>query len=121
MKTIKNLVMGSLFLLLFGSTLNAAPQQSSVEFKPDLEDIRIVQQQVIKFLSNKNFDLKGTVDLSIVLYLNEENEIVVLNVSTKNKELREFLLKNLNGKRFADNLDRKGYTYICPMRIRGAS
>ena len=110
--------MGTMFLALFGNALNAAPQETAIEFKPDIEDIRLVQEQVREFLSNKSYDLKGTVDVNLVLYLNQENEIVVLNVGTKDEKLKKFLIKNLNTKKFADDLDRRGYTYICPMRIK---
>ena len=121
MKTIKKLVMGTMFLVFFGNALNAAPQETAIEFKPDIEDIRVVQEQVRKFLNNKNYNLKGTVDVNVVLYLNDDNEIEILSVGTKDENLKQFLMKNLNTKRFADDVDRRGYTYICPMRIRGIS
>lgn len=121
MKTIQKMVMGFMFLALFGNVLNAAPQETAYEPKPDIEDVRLIQQQIKTLLMNKNFELRGTVDVSVVVYLNQENEMVVLNVNTKDEKLRKFFAKNINAQKFADDLDRRGYTYICPMRLRGIS
>lgn len=120
MKSIQRLLLGAIFVAL-SANLYAAPKKAVVEFKPGTEDIRIVQAEVRKLLENKNFDLKGIVDVTVVLYLNDDNEMMILNVGSKDQKLRQFLMKNLNRKKFADDQDRRGYTYICPMRLRGVS
>ena len=120
MKKIQKLIMGAIFLAV-SATASATPQETVPDFKPNSEDIRYVQAQVKEFLSNKKLSLREVVDLNVILYVNQENELVVLDLNSRDEKVMDFIMQNLNSKKFNDGLDRRGHTYICPIRIKTIS
>jgi hypothetical protein len=109
--------MKTLKLVLFaiaisaGSLLHAAPENS-----PETKDA--FNEEIQHLLKKIDIKIEEDVVAYVLLSFNEENEMQVLYVGTKNTEAGKLIKKRLNNKKIKTVLDPSIEKYKLPIRIK---
>jgi uncharacterized membrane protein YgcG len=98
------------FVLLIGTGISAA----SVELK---KDKKTVSQEIGMLLKDANIDLEVDVNAYVTFMINEEAEIVVLTIDTKDEMIERFIKSRLNYHKLQNELI-PGQEYQVPIRIQ---
>jgi uncharacterized membrane protein YgcG len=98
------------FVLLIGTGISAA----SVELK---KDKKTVSQEIGMLLKDANIDLEVDVNAYVTFMINEEAEIVVLTIDTKDEMIERFIKSRLNYHKLQNELI-PGQEYQVPIRIK---
>ncbi|WP_298761078.1 hypothetical protein [uncultured Psychroserpens sp.] len=93
MKTLKMLVL--VVVITFSSALSASTDPiKTVEPNP-------VEETISKLLKNPSFEFTEGLTADVEITINENNEMVVLSVDTKNKAFDSFIKNRLNYKKLS--------------------
>lgn len=107
MKFFKHLLSG-LTVVLLSFSLNAAPSISPT--KPDG-----VKEEIESLLKKPNFKLDKDTTAIVTFMVNKKNEILVINVDTKNKLIDRYIKNALNYKKLKTNTTKK--LFKIPVKI----
>lgn len=112
MKTLKSMLL--IVTIALCSVLSAnATEESTIESKA-------ITNQVKDLLQKPNFTIEEDFQAYVRLALNENNELVVLYVNSKNEMINNFIKNRLNYKKVSQNVIDKDQEYIVPVRITPA-
>ncbi|MES2863965.1 MAG: hypothetical protein V4666_07585 [Bacteroidota bacterium] len=90
MKKIINLVLVVLLLTTFNVSANTV-----TSFEEDLpKAVKVMSEMIKKNLENLEFENEALVD--VLFTINSDNEIVILNVKTRDIEIKEYVKSTLN-------------------------
>lgn len=96
MKKIINLVLVVLLLTTFNVSAN-----NVISFEEDLpKAAKIMSETIKKNLENFEFEKEALVD--VVFTVNSDNELVILNVKTNDKEIKDYIKSTLNSLKIED-------------------
>jgi hypothetical protein len=111
MKSIKILLVA--VFIAFSNTVSANENIPG----DDKSTISVITKQIQKLLENPNFPVKHNFFVKVKLTVNNNNEIVVLSVDTKEdkKTIGAFIKSRLNYKKLTGNTAKK--VYIVPVKM----
>lgn len=118
MKTFKTMVLA--VSIICGTALSAnttEPTEPTVRTTSNAVK-KAMNRELGNFLSEPTFKIEETVSVKVSFTVNKDNEVVVLNVDTKNKSIERYIQDRLNYK----TLDSKalvGQTYHVPIKLEG--
>ncbi len=115
----KRTIMRKLKTLVLGLAILAAGTISANNFN-NVDPVKKVSlaKQIGLLLKQNSFDMENSELKAQVLFtLNENREIVVLYVDTKNEDLAIFVKSKLNYKKVNVQEYKEGRTYTVPVRI----
>ena len=75
-----------------------------------------IRDQIVKILKAPEFDVNKEMDVEISFTFSSEGEIVVLEVSTRNREVLNYIRENLNYKKI-QNPGVRDKLYTMPLKI----
>jgi hypothetical protein len=78
-----------------------------------------IRNQIVKLLEDPSFVIEKEMNVVIKFTFNSEGEIVVLCAGCKDKQVVNYIRKNLNGKKF-DSPGVKDKIYKMPLKIKVA-
>ena len=108
MKTLQAFVLA---LALFVGTAVSATNPAGVKVNKD-----VATQEIAKLLEEPDFQLKQDTRAEVTLTINEDGELVVLCVETKNKMVEHFIKSRLNYQLLENSLE-VGKKYRLPVVI----
>ena len=108
MKSIKILLLGA--AIAFSGVLYASE-------KPTKDTSNTISQEIGKFLEDPSFTVDGDIFATVKVMFNENNEIVVLSVNSKDKSIDAYIKTRLNYKELSKDVNNKNRYYIVPVRI----
>jgi len=85
--------------------------------KPSKDNSSSISQEIGKLLKDPGFNVEDDLFATVKLFFNENNEIVVLTVDSKEKGIDGYIKTRLNYKSLANNVNDKNRYYIVPVRI----
>jgi len=109
MKTIKTLLL--VVAITFSSVLSASNKPTSTDKSS------AISEEIGKLLKDPGFTVDNDVFANVKVFFNEDNEIVVLNVESKDKGVDGFIKSRLNYKSLSKEVNNKNRYYIVPVRI----
>jgi len=101
-------------LLIVAITFSSVLSASTTPTTPETSSIT---GEIQKLLQNPSFEIDQDINALVTITFNQDNEIVVLHVNSKNSELKSFIKSRLNYKKFSTNLSSDSKTYIVPVRL----
>ena len=106
--------MRKISLVLVAALLLSVGNVLANDYKPE-NPAKKIAMQIHKMLKNNSFDVSDDLTADVRFTINNEGEIVVLSVTTSNKNLEGFVKGRLNYKK-VDNAQ-EGKIYTIPVRI----
>jgi len=85
--------------------------------KPTKDTSNAISQEIGKLLKDPSFTVNGDVFATVKVMFNENNEIVVLSVDSKDKGIDGYIKSRLNYKELSNDVNNKNRYYIVPVRI----
>ena len=113
MKTIKSLILATLFIV--ATSVSAAENPNSR--KTNLDN---ASKEIAVLLKAPLFEVKEDMEAKVSLMVNQENELVVLSVDTSNKQLETFVKSRLNYQKITSVLE-TGVQYTLPLVVKSES
>jgi len=106
MRTIKSTIIA--LVLLVGTTLTAA--------NPIVDEVNKdeVSQEIAQLLDDPDFEFENGTAASVTLMVNSEGELIVLSVSTENRQIEGYIKSRLDHQKLENTLD-IGKTYELPI------
>jgi hypothetical protein len=96
MKKIINLVLVVLLLTTFNVSAN-----TTISFEEDLpKAVKVMSEMIKKNLENLEFENEALVD--VIFTVNSDNELIILNVKTKETDIKEYIKSTLNKLKIED-------------------
>ena len=80
-----------------------------------------ITAQIGKLLKNPNFDVEKNVLAYVKITLNDNNEMVVLSVNSRDKQVATFIKSRLNYSKLSTAVNSLEKTFIVPVRVRVTS
>ena len=77
-----------------------------------------ISQTVAELLKKPSFEVKENVDTLAYIYVNEQDEMVVLSVDTDNRVVEDYIKSRLNYKKLSKNVLNHGKMYKLPIKIQ---
>ncbi len=108
MKTIKTMLLVG--AIAFSSVLSASND-------PKKNTSSEISQEISKLLKDPSFTVVNDVFATVKVMFNENNEIVVLNVDSKDNTVEGYIKTRLNYKSLQNDVTNKNRYYIVPVRI----
>jgi hypothetical protein len=108
------IIMRKISLVLVAALLLSVGNVLANDYKPE-NPAKKIAMQIHKMLKNNSFDVSDDLTADVRFTINNEGEIVVLSVTTSNKNLEGFVKGRLNYKK-VDNAQ-EGKIYTIPVRI----
>jgi len=87
------------------------------EAKVPLELGNSISEEIGKLLKNPKFAIEGDLVAEVKVIINEDNELVVLSVSSDNEELESFIKGRLNYKSVSAKLRKGQKAFLVPVRL----
>ena len=106
MKTIKSITLA--LALLVGTTLFAT--------NPNVDKVKNEKatQEIAQLLDAPDFDFESGTAASVTFMVNSEGELVILSVTTENRQIEDYIKDSLDHKKLENTLD-IGKTYELPV------
>ncbi|BAO74540.1 hypothetical protein WPG_0310 [Winogradskyella sp. PG-2] len=76
-----------------------------------------ISKSIGDLLQNPNFQLDETINAMVKIFINEENEIVVLSVDTDNKTVESFIKSRLNYKKLSKKAVGYSKSFKVPVKM----
>lgn len=115
MKKIINLVLVVLVFTTFKVYAN-----NVTSFEEDLpKAVKVMSEMIKKNLENFEFENEALVD--VVFTVNSDNELVILNVKTNDKEIKEYIKSTLNSLKIEDANLYVGKNYSIKINFKKAN
>ena len=88
----------------------------------ELSDLQIekVQKEVVSLLHGHSLSLAKQENLVVVVFVNKEQELLVLDMNSKNKEVRKMVKLRLTGKKITSHQKGRVYSYLCPLKLKAS-
>jgi hypothetical protein len=113
MKTIKSILV--VLLLVCVTSLTAANGPAD-----EKKVIKQASDEIAKMLKSPSFEVTEKLTAQVSLFVNSENELVVLSVDTHNEELENYVKARLNYQKLSYGLE-QGKEYKLPLTITSES
>ncbi|RIA09074.1 hypothetical protein OE09_0902 [Flavobacteriaceae bacterium MAR_2010_72] len=108
MKSIKIFLLVAVFA--FSSALYAGSNPSN-------DAPTVISNEIGKLLKNPNFKVDKELFANVKILFNQDNEIVVLSVDSKDKGIDTYIKGRLNYNKLSVDVNNKNRYYIVPVRI----
>ncbi|NND64026.1 MAG: hypothetical protein HKN48_12620 [Flavobacteriaceae bacterium] len=109
MKTIKSIALA--IVLLVGTTLSATTNP-----KGDKGTAKTAEQEIEKQLEYPDFVIEESGQAYVSFYVNDNNEVVVLDVDTTDDNMESFVKERLSNYKLENKLA-TGQRYLLPVKI----
>jgi len=76
-----------------------------------------VSATVEKLLKNHDFQLNKNINTVVQIFINKDDEMVVLSVNTENKAVKEYIKGRLNYKKVSKEIIGNSKSFKVPVRI----
>ncbi|WP_445725555.1 hypothetical protein [Flavobacterium sp.] len=106
----KKLMLTAIAIVIATSTLFAA------NVNPD-DTNKNIRSQIVALMEAPHFSITEDLTVTIQFTFNSEGEIIVLDIDSKDKDVLNYIRKNLNHK-FIDNPGEKDKLYIIPLKLK---
>lgn len=113
MKTINSILVA--FALVCATALTAANNPAD-----DKKAIQLASEEIAEMLKAPTFEVSEKFTTQVSLFVNNENELVVLSVDTKNLEVENYVKARLNYQKLSSALV-QGKEYKLPLTITSRS
>jgi len=110
MNTLKTLVL--VVAITFSSVLSAST--NPIEKAEPVS----ISESVGNLLQNPDFQLNQDVDAMVKIFINEDDEIVVLSVDTDNKTVETFIKRRLNYKKLSAEALSNSKSFKVPVKMK---
>jgi len=111
MKTIKSLVLVAVFA--FSTVVSATnPIERERDAKPSS-----IEQTISSLLEKPNFAIDQEITTTVSLIVNDNNEIVVLDVNSEDKQVESYVKLRLNYKKLDFNFEHKNKPLLMPLKL----
>lgn len=110
MRTIKAFLL--VVALTFSSVLFASTTSEDLK-----ADSAVITNEIGKLLKNPSFLVEKEIVAHVTLTLNKNNEMVVLSVDSKNKQIKDFIKSRINYNELPKKVDTEGQIFVVPVRI----
>ena len=119
MKTIKTMVLA--VAIICGTALNANTTEPTEPTSKTTSKVvkTSMKNELGKLLSDSELKLDEELAFKVTFTLNEDNEVVVLKVDTKDKAVERFIQSRLNYKKL-EAVGLVGQTYYLPVRMEAS-
>ena len=116
MKTFKTMVLA--VAIICGTALNAnTTEPTEPSSKTTSAAVkRAMNVELANLLAEPNFDVEQTTSVKVSFTVNSDNEVVVLNVDSKDASIEKYILGRLNYKKL-DSKALVGQTYHVPVKL----
>ena len=104
--------------LFFLNGQDVPKTNSEQDFEPSDIQIGKVQKEVVQFLRKKDEYLGRQENLTLVVLVNKDQELLVLDMNTKDEGVRKAVKERLNGQQVKNHQKGEVSTYICPLKLR---
>ena len=84
---------------------------------PSKDTSNAISQEIGQLLKNPSFTVEEDTFATVKVMFNDNNEIVVLNVDSKDEALDAYIKTRLNYKSLTNDVNNKNRYYIVPVRI----
>jgi len=108
-KTLKMLVL--VVAITFSSVLSASTNPI------ENAEPASITETVTDLLQNPNFQLYEDVNAMVKIFINEDNEIVVLSVATENEAVESFIKSRLNYKSLSKKVNGNSKSFKIPVKL----
>ena len=78
-----------------------------------------IRTQIVELLDNAKFEIEEDYKMDFTFTFNSNGEIVVLNVNSNSKEIKDFIRKNVNSKKIL-NPGIKNEKYTMPIYVKAS-
>ncbi len=114
MKNLKTLI--AIFAISLASVLPASANTGS---EPSSKNAKtILRTEIVELLGNHKYDLKNKVlEAQVSVMLNNQNELVVVSVNSKNTTINSYVKYKLNYKKINVKGIKKGTVYRIPLKM----
>ena len=75
-----------------------------------------IRSQIVKLLKAPDFEVNGDITVTLTFTFSSEGEVVVLGVDSKNRNVLNYIRKNLNYKKI-QNPGERDKLYTMPLKI----
>jgi len=106
MRTIKSIMLAA--VVLVGTTLSAA---NPLGDKVKTEEAVL---EIAELLENPNFEYEDATAASVTLMVNNQGELEIISVSSKNEEVEAYVKNRLDNRKLDSSLE-KGKRYTLPV------
>ncbi len=113
MKTIKSILLA--VVLVSVTTLSAANQPVD-----DKKQIQLASEEIAEMLKSPSFEVTEKLSAQVSLFVNDEDQLVVLSVHTDNQTLENYVKARLNYQKLNNGLE-KGKAYQLPVTFTSKS
>ena len=76
-----------------------------------------IRNQIVKLLKAPDFTVEKSMSIDITFTFSSEGEVVVLSVDSKNREVLDYVRKNLNYKKI-QNPGERDKIYSMPLKVK---
>ena len=114
MKTIKSLLLVAAIIFSSVSFANNDPSK-----KNETNLRKAISTELSAMLKDPSIQLEKTVETTVKLMLNDENEIVVISVGCDDEKVNSYVKSRLNYKKLK-NVESKNRVYILPLKINAS-
>ncbi len=102
----------ALALVISTASLFAA----NVENPSDDAPAKSIRADIVKMLATPDFSLDDDQTVNVTFTFNTEGKLIVLKIDSNNRDVRNYIAKNLNQKKF-DNPGTINKIYTVPLRM----
>ena len=120
MRNVKTLLLAVLLVsstALFASANTELMLSASTTEELKEAESLMISEEIGKLLVKPNFNVKQEISATVTITLNKNNELVVLSVDCKSREICGFIKNRLNYQQLPSNLTSTTKTFKVPVRI----
>ena len=110
MRTIKTLLLA--VVIIFGSVLTA-----NAKTEPTKDQQAIIAKRFERILKYPEFDVNKETLVKVTFMFNNDNEMVILSVDSKNKDVSSFIKTTFNYQGLSLDGMNKNEEYVLPIRL----
>ena len=118
MKTFKTMVLAVAIICGTGINANTTEPTEPTAKTTSKAVKKAMNRELSNFLSDSNFEVEETVLVNVSFTVNKNNEVVVLNVDSKDASIEKFIQGRLNYRKL-DSKALIGQTYHVPVKLEG--
>jgi hypothetical protein len=100
---------------VFSGVLSASTEPAKVTIANSDSSVSL---KVSKLLKNPHLRVEKDLSATVLITINQENELVVLSVDSEHEVFESFIKNRLNYEKLESNFDGKGRTFRVPITLK---
>ena len=98
--------------------LTVLPASANTNSGPNTKAKKVLRTEIVSLLGNHSYDLADqTIEAQVSVMLNNQNELVVVSVNSKNEDITNYVKSKLNYKKVSVKGIKKGTVYRVPLKM----